>query len=178
MYDADLQQLEAADETAITTFFAEKVGLDATFVQAVIEYKVFRHGYEDSQVPAAALGPPDVETVGHYQTMLFDRLADHFGAAANFECRVRRPSDTEHFAIISIQIGRPAATQPDATIEPLFDVLRTDMGFSPHARIVFDVAASRVAVAKPWTRVAWTVEQAYADARGISEEVLRSGAAG
>jgi hypothetical protein len=58
----------------------------------------------------------------------------------------------------------------------LFDVIKANIVFSPHARIVFDAAASRIAVAKPWTRVAWTDEQAYTDARGISEEVLRSGA--
>ncbi len=175
--DADLQRLEEMDENAITTLFAEKVGLDAAFVHAVTEYKLFRRGYEDSQVPTSALGPPDSETVRYYKSMLFSRLAEHFGAATSFECRVRQPRASEHFAVMSIQIGRLGATQADAVAEPLFDAIKANMGFSPLARIMFDAVASRVAVAKPWTRVAWTVEQAYADARSISEEVLRSGAA-
>ncbi|WP_146030345.1 hypothetical protein [Methylocella silvestris] len=175
--DVELQRLEAMDQNAITAFFAQKVGLDAAFVQAVTEYKLFRRGYEDAQVPAFALGPPDAEIVGHYQSMLFSRLADHFGAATNFECRVQQPSTSEHFALMSIQIGQSDATGAALIAEPLFDAIKANMGFNPHARIVFDAAASRVSVAKPWTRVAWTVEQAFADARGISEEVLRSGAA-
>jgi len=175
--DADLQHLENMEEGEICRFFAGKVGLDDTFVQAVTEYTLFRHGYEDSQVPFAAFGVPDIEAVAHYKSMLFNQLADQFGGAANLEWFVRQPSDSNHFAVISIHIGRSHPERDDTATSQLIDAIKSNMGFSPHARIVFDATASRVAVAKPWTRVAWTVEQAYADARRISEEVLRSGAA-
>ena len=175
--DADLQRLENLEEGEISRFFAAKVGLDDTFVQAVTEYTTFRRGYEDSQVPFAALGAPDVEAVAHYKSMLFDQLADQFGGAANLEWLVRQPSETDHFGVICIHIGRSHPERDDAATSRLIDAIKLNMGFNPHAKIVFDAAASRVAVAKPWTRVAWTVEQAYADARGISEEILRSGVA-
>ena len=90
---------------------------------------------------------------------------------------MRPPAEGEHFAFISIQIGRPTDDGGEAAASPTLQTIKATLSFSPHARILFDAAHSCVAVAKPWTRVAWTVEQAYADARGISDEVLRSGAA-
>jgi hypothetical protein len=173
--DPALQGLEARREDEITRLFTEKVGLGDTFVQAVSEYSVFREGYEDSQVPAAALNAPDSTAVEHYTAMLSNHLADHFGAAANLHCVVRPPADAEHFALISIQIGRTKDEEGEAA-PPTLEAIKATLGFSPYAHILFDVGSSRVAVAKPWTRVAWTVEQAYADARGISEEILRVGA--
>jgi hypothetical protein len=173
--DPALQGLEERGEDEIARLFAEKVGLADAFVQAVSEYSAFREGYEDSQVPPAALNAPDGTAVEHYTAMLSSNLADHFGTAANLRCVVRPPADAEHFALISIQIGRSEYGVGEVAA-PTLDAMRATLGFSPNARILFDVENSRVAVAKPWTRVAWTVEQAYADARGISEEVLRFGA--
>jgi restriction-modification enzyme MmeI-like protein len=175
--DSELQHLDTMEEEDITRLFAGKVGIDESFMQAVREYRLFREGYEDSQVPAAALSAPDEQAVEHYKSMLSNQLADHFGAAANLQCVVSPPSEAEHFAIITLQIGRSQHERADTEPSQLLDAIKSNMGFSPHARILFDAARSRVAVAKPWTRVAWTVEQAYADARGISEEVLRSGVA-
>jgi hypothetical protein len=175
--DATLQNLDASDEDAITRDFAAKVGLDDAFVQVVKEYSLLREGYEDSQVPAAALNAPDHDAVERYKAMLSGWLADHFGTAANLRCVLRPPAEAEYFALITVQIGRACDEAADTNMPPpTLDAIKAKLGFSPHARILFDESTSRVAVAKPWTRVAWTVEQAYADARSISEEVLRAGA--
>jgi len=173
--DETLQNLDSADQDAITRDFAAKVGLDDTFVQVVKEYSLLREGYEDSQVPVAALNAPDHGAVERYTAMLSGRLADHFGTAANLHCVVRPPAQAEHFAFITVQIGRARDEATDTNMPPTLDAIKATLGFSPHARILFDESTSRVAVAKPWTRVAWTVEQAYTDARSISEEVLRCG---
>ncbi|MBI1776201.1 MAG: N-6 DNA methylase [Proteobacteria bacterium] len=174
--DGDLRSLVELNEDAITRLFASRVGLDDGFVQSVQEYTEFRQGYEDSQVPHAGLNPPNAAAIRRYQSMLFGHLAQQFGDGAQFDHSVRQPSDLEHFAVIDIRIGRSGTdTQYAALAAP--GSVSAGIGFSPHARIIFDAVASRVVVTKPWTRVAWTVEQAYADAREISEEVLRLGAA-
>ena len=172
--DAMLQGLEVRGEDEITRLFAERAGLGEAFVHAVSEYSIFRQGYEDSQLPRAALDAPDGTAVEHYKAMLNSRLVDLFGAAADLHCVVHPPADAEHFALINIQIGR--SKNEDVETAPTFEAIKAALGFNPLARILFDAESSRVAVAKPWTRVAWTTEQAYADARGISEEVLRYGA--
>jgi MmeI, DNA-methyltransferase domain len=173
--DEMLQNLDSSDEDAITCEFAARVGLDDSFSQAVKEYRLFREGYEDSQVPAAALNAPEHEAVERYTAMLSGRLADHFGTAAGLHCAVRAPAENEYFALVTVQIGRAGNEAPNTASVRGFDTIKGSLGFSPYARILFDIPTSRAAIAKPWTRAAWTIAQAYTDARGISEEVLRSG---
>lgn len=171
--DFALQRLAALDEPSITRLFAEKVALDATFVQAVSEYNEFRLGYEDAQVPASALSAPEERTVGHYKAMLLDCLSDHFGVPELLMLAVQRPAPTDHFALVTVRIGGANERLSQAEIAQMIGHLRETLTFSPYSHLFYDARTSTVALAKPWTRVAWTVEQAFADARGVSEEVLR-----
>ena len=175
--DAGLERLETLSEHDFTRLFAEKVGLDDSFVGAVEEYASLRHGYEDAQIPDAGLSPPYPEAVVHYRSMLVNHLSRQFGPQAGIDHSITEPTDDERFAHIDIRIARTtAATVPDGATPVSLQGMVASAVFSPHTNIVFHPHLSRVLVSKPWTRVAWTIEQAYADARAISEEVLRSGA--
>jgi hypothetical protein len=174
--DLDLHRLSGLNDTDITRLFAGKIGMGEAFIQAVQEYSTFRHGYEDSQVPQAGLNPPSQDAVSLYQEMLVSHLSQHFGAAARFQHSIQTPRGSEHFAVISIHIARANHVDQSAIVVDEPQSVSPDIGFSPHATINVDASSSRVAVTKPWTRVAWTVEQAFADARSILESILRCGA--
>jgi hypothetical protein len=174
--DRDLQSLEQLPEGEITQLFAKTIGLDSTFVQAVDEYAGFRWGYEDSQIPDSGLSPPIPDTVTSYRSMLQAQLSRSFGPEAQIDLSIVEPAAADRFARINIGIvrdhkERASTGSTDVAVIPLTGA------FSPHASILYRPDLSRAIVSKPWTRVAWTIEQAYADARAISEEILRSGAA-
>ncbi|HET8636508.1 MAG TPA: N-6 DNA methylase, partial [Acidobacteriaceae bacterium] len=171
--------LARLDEDQLTQSFAKKVGLDETFVSAVQEYAKFRHGYEDAQIPPAGFNPPYPESVMRYRSMLVSQLSQRFGPDARIDHHLREPTDSERFAYIDIGITRMGTDIRPAGEETsgLYQNDTSNAVFSPHSDIAFDPRLSRAFVSKPWTRVAWTVEQAFADAYSISEEVLRSGIA-
>jgi hypothetical protein len=173
--DPNLQSLATWSEGKISKFVAESVGLDASFLRSVSEYCQFREGYEDSQVPPTALAPPSPEAVAQYELMFAEELAERFGDAAELKHSVTGPRSGEHFAVVSVRVGSNA-NATDTTVEAVRKRAAFVTGFSPYARIVFDEHTSCIAIAKPWTRVAWTVEQAYADAQAATEEVVRHGA--
>lgn len=160
----------------LTKLFAAKIGLEKTFVDCVEEYSSFRNGYEDAQIPEAGLGAPSAASVAHYKLMLDEQLSIHFGQKASLQQEFRAPSDEKFLAQISIHIGRKV----DQTERP--EGMNVDIPvelpsrFSPLADISFDLVRSQVSISKPWTRVAWTIEQAFSDARAISEEIFRAGA--
>jgi hypothetical protein len=173
--DPSLQALESLTEQEITELFAARTGFDEAFVNSVKEYADFRHGYEDSKIPNSGLSPPDDSAVFAYKSMLLNHLAQQFGSGVAFQHLLHRPDPAEYFGRIDIEIG--AIQEHGVITDQVQTATRSQgMGFSPHARITFDAHRSRIAITKPWTRIAWTMEQAYADARGISEEVLRAGA--
>ena len=174
--DADLYRLEALSETDLTRLFTDKVGLDDSFIGAVEEYASFRHGYEDAQIPDDSLRPPDADSVVHYRSMLIRQLSQQFGPEAHIEYSLSDPAEHEGFAYITIRIVRKsmAGPIPDKETLAVFHEASSRAEFSPHGHIVYDPYLSCAEVLKPWTRGAWTIEQAYADARAISENVLRS----
>ena len=176
--DANLGRLASLSEARLTRLFAEKVGLDDSFVDAVEEYACFRHGYEDAQIPDAGLSPPYPASVIQYQTMLVSQLSQQFGPDARIDHSLTAPVENDRFAAIAIRISKVKTKNVPVGVDTsasLHDESASPV-FNPHASIVFDPHLSQASVSKPWTRVAWTIEQAYADARAISEEVLRSGA--
>jgi hypothetical protein len=176
--DTDLERLATLSEDHLTRLFAKKVGLDEAFVGAVQEYANFRHGYEDAQIPNAGLSPPYPESVIRYRSMLISQLSQQFGPEARIDHDLTEPTDNEHFAHIDIRFARTTTdilTVGDGTPGSPYGAAANAV-FSPHANIVFHPRLSQASLSKPWTRVAWTIEQAYAAARAISEEVLRSGA--
>ncbi len=172
--DQNLHDLLSADERSVTEMVAKLMRLDSTFINAVEEYASFRNGYEDSQVPNAGLSPPDGGSVKQYQQALTAELMLQFGKDAVIRQSFLGPGDANRFAYIDVVIGRsPAKRDRSQRIVP--EARPSPQGFNPRADFQFTPADSSVAVSKPWTRVAWTLEQAYADAHAIAEEVLRHG---
>ena len=113
----------------------------------------------------------------HYRSILVNHLSRQLGPQAGIRHSITEPTDDKRFAHINIRIARTtAATVPDEATLLSLQGMAASAVFSPHRNIVFHPHLSRASVSKPWARVAWTIEQAYADARTISEEVLRSGA--
>jgi hypothetical protein len=114
--------------------------------------------------------------LANYRTMLRDQLSQRFGPNASIRDRLTQPTREMPFAYVDVQIMRASV---DAVITgEAFSARqhgKANAVFSPHASIMFDPYLSQATLSKPWTRVAWTIEQAYADARAISEEVLRAG---
>ena len=173
----ELPGLEGLSEDELTRLFANKVGLDEAFVEAAREYADFRHDYEDAQIPNSALTAPQPESVVRYRATLVRELTQRFGPEAEIEERLSEPTGGERFAHVDIRIARKAAAgrTPESRREAVFRAPPAGAAFSPHANIVYYPQTSCAAVAKPWTRAAWTVERAYADACAIAEKVLRSG---
>ena len=174
--DSDLHRLEGCGEEDLTRLFAGRVGLDDSFVDAVQEYASFRHGYEDAQIPDGSLEPPDAESVVHYRAVLVRRLAQQFGPEAHIDCGIAEPDEHQRSAHINIRIVRKsmAGTVPDQEAFALVHKVVSPAEFCPHGHIAYEPKLSCAGVSKPWTRGAWTMEQAYADARAVSEKVLRS----
>ncbi|MEY9625061.1 HsdM family class I SAM-dependent methyltransferase [Sinorhizobium fredii] len=174
--DSAIPRILLGSNDEITGLVAERMGFDSSFAEAVREYSNFRSGYEDSQLPSDSLRQPEDGDVGRYKSMLETQLAQIFGSSAEPVVQLQNDRDDDYFARLSIQLGRRSdgATlkMPSAAIP-----IRPFGEFSPYSAISYDPNADSVAIVKPWTHVAWTMEQAFADARGVSAAILRSGAA-
>lgn len=169
-----VEKIETLTDEELTKMFADKIGLDKIFVDCIEEYSNFRNGYEDSQIPNAALTAPSQASVSHYQSTLNQQLGLQLGSQAQIEQSFTEPTDNMPFAQIRVQIWRRPSTADKAEAKAL-KTLTPPTSFNPQTAIVFDAAHSQVEVTKPWTRVAWTIEQAFSDARAISEEIFRTG---
>jgi len=174
--DEALSTLLSGDQAAITMLVGGRMGLDDSFTEAVKEYVNFRSGYEDSQLPADSLQRPDNGNVDRYKSMLATQLAQVFGSHAETSVQLQNTRDGDYFGYLQIQLGRRAeGTKPSATKS--YPAAPQSGEFSPYSIINYDPRANSVAIVKPWTHVAWTMEQAFADARRVSAAVIRSGAA-
>ncbi|RUW62541.1 hypothetical protein EOA31_36625 [Mesorhizobium sp. M4B.F.Ca.ET.049.02.1.2] len=174
--DTAIPRILLGSNDEITGLVAERMGFDSSFAETVREYSSFRSGYEDSQLPSDSLRRPEDGDVGRYKSMLETQLAQIFGSSAEPVVQLQNDRDDDYFARLSIQFGRRSdgATlkMPSAAIP-----IRPFGEFSPYSAISYDPKADSVAIVKPWTHVAWTMEQAFADARSVSAAILRSGAA-
>lgn len=171
------QTLMSGDQEKITALVAERIGLDGSFVGTVKEYATFRRGYEDSQLPRSSLQSPEVSEVRRYREMLAAQLQQGFGSAAEADVSLEEKGDDELFGRLVIHVRRRGEKQATS---PSIGAARTEalLGqFNAYSNIVYDRGANVVAIVKPWTHVAWTIEQAFADARNVSAAILRSGAA-
>lgn len=171
--DPALETLSNDDQTAITALIAERMGLDRSFVAAVQEYKNFRSGYEDSQLPASSLQAPSSAEIGRYKAMLDEQLSQAFGSKSETVVNIDEAAKSERFARIAVSVGRKG-TQLASGAHALPQDSAGLGQFNPYSVITFYRAENIVAVTKPWTHVAWTIEQAFTDARGISAAILRS----
>jgi hypothetical protein len=174
--DRELSTLLSGDQAAITALVALRMGLDDSFAESVKEYVDFRSGYEDSQLPSNSLQRPDSGKVDRYKNMLATQLAQVFGSNAETSVQLQSGRYDDYFAYLRIQLGRRA--EGTEAVAMKFDPTSPQSGeFSPYSIINYDLYANVVKIIKPWTHVAWTLEQAFADARGVSAAVIRSGAA-
>lgn len=174
--DAELEQLSRLDEMELTTWFARRVGLSAIFVVAVQEYTNLRCGYEDSQIPASSFQSPHRQSLSDYEAVLKEQLLEEFGPETAIRCNVMPPVKYSNLAVIDVGFSPTSATGQGLegqSREPVTDFMGK-MGFNPYTHISYSPSESYAALTKPWTQVAWTIEQAYADALSITEEVLRS----
>ncbi|SCX28592.1 Type I restriction-modification system methyltransferase subunit [Agrobacterium sp. DSM 25558] len=175
--DSALDTLLAGDQSMITNLVSARMGLDVSFAASVKEYVEFRSGYEDSQLPTASLQRPNVDKLDRYQSMLSTQLVQRFGSLANVVVALQDDLGDDYFAEILIKFGPPS---DESTAAVASEMALTGAGpgeFSPYSAISYDPSSNSVAVLKPWTRAAWTIEQAFADAQGISAAILHSGAA-
>jgi hypothetical protein len=170
---AAFDTLLSGDQDTITALVVKRMGLDGSFAGAVKEYKNFRSGFEDSQLPPSSLQSPATVEVRRYRAMLVDQLAQSFGAQSETEIELDENVGSGLFARIVIRVRRRGERPLPAAALHASPVLPGQ--FNPYSAISYDPKSNVIAVVKPWTHVAWTIEQAFADARGISAAVLRSG---
>jgi len=174
--DDSLRVLLRDDQDAITHTVAQKIGLDSSFVGAVKEYRDFRCGYEDAQLPAASLQPPGDDEMRQYQEMLSEQLVQSFGKSSETFIHIDEMVSESPFKRIRVQIAQQGKTTID-TNEGDASSFNNEFGqFNPYSTISYDPRSNIISLVKPLTQVAWTMEQAFADARGIMATVLRSGA--
>src|SRR5262249_5707018 len=110
-----------------------------------------------------------------YRRLLMVTLQNNFGSSVQLNDTFIAPLPNANFGQVQISVGRRGESEnlPSAAKPSYYS---GDKGFSPISEILFDSAQSKIQISKPWTRIAWTIEQAYADAQGIIEQILRAGA--
>lgn len=175
--DGDLCSFTHLEDRNITRVFAKRIGLDSTFCSVVDEYASFRSGFEDSQIPSAGLSSPGANFITEYRKSLLAALSRTFGAKAVLSEEFIAPVAGSSFGRIEVLVRRQcdaplSKTSKKAVGQPSVPKL----GFVPISDLSFDPDKSLIRIVKPWTRVAWTIEQAYADAQGVADKILRSGA--
>lgn len=179
LYRQDPQAFEtlmSGDQDEITALVAERVGLDGSFVGAVKEYTTFRSGYEDSQLPPSSLQSPAAAEIRCYRGMLVEQLQQSFGSRSEAEVSLEENAGGGLFAQLVIHVRPHGDKQASSTDETRGSTEILTGQFNPYSTISYDPRTNVVAIVKPWTHVAWTIEQAFADARGVSAAILRSGA--
>lgn len=174
--DEALDVLLEGQQDKITVAVADRIGLDGSFVSAVIEYRDFRSGYEDSQLPAESLQSPSIDKVQRYQEMLIEQLTQSLGNMSNVSIQLDKITSNNHFVQAHVHISQRGRTVGDASIKIATSPSPRTGQFNPYSTVSYDASTNVISLVKPLTKVAWTIEQAYADARGISATILRSGA--
>jgi hypothetical protein len=173
--DVAVDTLLSGEQFLITALVAERMGLDRSFTDAVQEYIDFRSGYEDSQLPPASLRRPDDAQLSRYQSMLSVQLAQIFGSQAQTSIAFQDSGSEDYFASLSVRVQRRGEILKVLDSRTVLSIPPPEQ-FSPYSAIIYDPSTSIIAILKPWTHVAWTIEQAFADARSVSAAILRSGA--
>lgn len=172
---AAFDALLSGDQDKITALVVKRMALDGSFAGAVKEYKNFRSGFEDSQLPPSSLQSPAPVEVHRYRAMLVDQLEQSFGAQSEADIELDENAGNGLFARIVVRVRRRGEKSLTTTALHASAVLPGQ--FNPYSAISYDPKSNVIALVKPWTHVAWTIEQAFADARGISAAILRSGVA-
>ncbi|KAB2699923.1 HsdM family class I SAM-dependent methyltransferase [Brucella lupini] len=174
--DEALDVLLEGQQDNITKVVVDRIGLDDSFVSAVTEYRDFRSGYEDSQLPTASLQSPGNDEVQRYQAMLSEQLIQSFGNKSEVLIQLDDLSPHNPFVHIQVHISQRGRAAVDASFKSATPPSAQFGQFNPYSTVSYDASTNVISMFKPLTQVAWTMEQAYTDARGISATILRSGA--
>ena len=172
--DDAVSEILRGTNSKITKIVAKRMGFDPSFSQIVSEYTKFRSGYEDSQLPADSLFPPSSAAIDLYRKMFNDQLLQLFGLDSEHSVGHQSGDAEGYFKRILVRFGGGdnsvrSKGNRDST------AFQTSGAFNPYSSISYDPEANCVELLKPNTHVAWTIEQAFADARGVSSTILRSG---
>lgn len=166
--DPELEKLSTAKQNEITQLVADRMGCDQFFPDAVAEYHRLRSGFEDSQLPREGLSGPDEGEIGRYKDMLTGQLISSFGSRAREQIRVVHFDGDAYFSRVIVVLGGDDQVDKSGHSTPA--------GFVPYSDITLASRGRRVEIRKANTKIAWSMEQAFADARAISGAILRSGA--
>ncbi len=164
----------SGQEPDITRHVAERMGFDDLFDQSVQEYTDFRRGFEDAQLPANSLFPPDEAFADRYSSMFSRSLSEALGGRADIDVRIAPKGDREHFACMLVRLGIPGkecAAKTDISAPGRM----APATFTPYSNIAYEAATNTLLITKPWTCAAWTLERAFADARNATAVMLQTG---
>ncbi len=170
--------LRSSDQKKITNLVANRLGLDTFFESCVHEYSSFRRGYEDSQMPQAGLNAPRPEETKHYTQMLSQQLQQNFGSRAKAGLAIETDVNDGHFYRVFVRVGRKDEADVPTIDQVTPPTTALSQQFNPYSTISYDPITEIVTITKPWTHVAWTIEQAFSDAQGVSSTIFRAGASG
>lgn len=173
---AALGKLSSVGQLELTILVAERLGLDEAFVSAVEEYRGFRSGYEDSQLPPGSLASPDDAQARYYASMLIEQLRQGFGSRAHARVHLCDTAEADLFGRLLVQIQREGEQDNSLADYERRPTSLVSAEYNPYSTVSFDARSNVVTLVKPWTQVAWTLEQAFTDARTVSAAILRSGA--
>lgn len=168
--------LASGKQNVITELVAKRLGLDEIFVSAVKEYATFRNGYEDSQMPRSSLQRPAAAEVNRYRKMFVNRLQQSFGSRSRMDVRFEENFADGLFGRLIVRVSRGDKGHESSNVKAPEGTVTPSGQFNPYATISYEPHGNVVSIVKPWTHVAWTMEQAFADAHGVSAVILRSGA--
>ncbi len=171
-----IETLRSGNQSQITTLVTKQIGLDALFQSTVDEYSTFRKGYEDSQLPQTSLTPPGAKEITNYRNMLSEQLLQNFGSKSKVSVGVTEKIEADHFVRLLVNVRRQDDDRVGGVNEPQTIPVSFSSQFNPYTTISYDAQNDIISMVKPWTHVAWTIEQAFADARGVSAAILRPGA--
>jgi hypothetical protein len=169
--DGAVLEILSGTNDQITQLVTDRMGFDSWFSEAVREYIDFRSGYEDSKLPFNSLRPPKQEEIVRYKRMLETQLIQVFGSKAEPVVQLQDERRSHYFGHLSIRLGRRGGGATQETV-PVVIPIEAFGAFSPYSTISYDPKANSVAIVKPWAHVAWTMEQAFADAHRISAAIL------
>lgn len=173
--DSAISVFRSEKQKDISALIANRLGLDSSFQEAVDEYTNFRRGFEDSQLPTHSLIRPSKPEQKRYQEFLKSYLIQLFGSQVEIEIQSHNPSPENLFLQISAQISRRGIRKSRAAQTTNFTAAVANLNqFTPYSAIGYSAKTNQVSILKPLTQVAWTMEQAFTDARAISSEILNS----
>jgi len=173
--DEDIPGLLVGSQSEITQTVARRMGLRGEFVKAVDEYTRFRNGFEDAQLPQGSLARPNTDRMDDYKEMLETQLNRSFSSDMTWKVGIESSVEERGSANILITYHHKRSPVVADVYSPSAGI-RSSGEFNPVASVHFDPMLNLVSIAKPLTNVAWTLEQAFADARSVTIAMMHGGA--